>query len=571
MATATDDGSDTELVDVQLPAGSKLGAYCITRRVGSGGMAVVYAAQHQSLGKNVAIKILQGSLRKRPAVARRFLREGEAAARLSHPNVVEVFDVGTHDVVGPYLVMEFLDGEDLGRHLARRRRLPVQEIADLMIPVLSGVVAAHAARIVHRDLKPDNIFLCSRRGRITPKVVDFGVSKLDEASPQLATALTESRVLIGTPSYMSPEQARGDRHVDHRTDQFSLGVILYECATGKRPFVGDSLYGVLTAIVEKAPARPSKVVSLPVEFERLIMRALSKRPDDRFASTRELGRALLGFASANTQANYGADFAEPDPTSDAPDSGHPPLDVSLAGEPARVDAPVRVRSGFRDPMRLLLLGGLGALVLGALVLSRHEVDVGWSNREPSKVDGAPQAAPLAPAAIEAQPNGSVTAGPASTAQANPPASSAAHTLQVVVSPAHALITLDGRAVAVGSFTADILSDGREHQLSASAPGYEDWSVRFESSLPVQHVALKRRAAVNAQLGSASVRQPVPSARKNAPRVQTKQANVLPAAPAAEKSEQPAVVAPGGKIEVASDKKPAPKGPLRIDTSDPYTN
>lgn len=554
MATDTDDGTDAELAE-PIPTGTALGAYSITRRVGSGGMAVLYAAQHQSLGKRVAIKVLHASHAQRPEVARRFAREGEAAARLSHPNVVEVFDVGTHPKVGPYLVMEFLDGEDLGRHLARRGRLSVEEIADLMVPVLSAIVAAHAAGVVHRDLKPDNIFLCTKRGRTTPKVVDFGISKFDGASyPPLTTALTQSRVLLGTPSYMSPEQARGERHIDGRTDQFSLGVILFECATGRRPFEAESLYGILTAIVEKTPERPTKLAPLPLELEKLIMRALAKRPEERFTTTREFGRALLQFASPNTRLNYASDFDGSEAAPNAPDAVPRPLRESSLN--ARLPVYVRVL------LRPAVVGTLGMLALAGVAVVIMEGRFGRGSKGPA---GHAQMAP----GIATIPANKARLPPvvASEAEALRAASATAtYSLNVVVSPPHAQISLDGKALAIGSFTAEMLSDGRTHQLSASATGYDDWSVRFQDALAPQRVVLKRSALLAVPAERPTLGQPTLSSR--GPSTRDRPAAAKPTTP---RPAPPTDARPPSSPSLAPGSDVAPKKPASIDTSDPYAD
>jgi serine/threonine protein kinase len=290
------------------PAGTVVGDYEIVRSVGAGGMAIVYEARHRTLGKRVALKVLEaGHAGTKADLAKRFVREAENAARLDHRHVVDVSNVGVANGV-PYLVMEFLEGEDLGQYLQHRGKLSVEATADLIVPVVCAISAAHDAGIVHRDLKPQNIFLCKSRNsdELVPKVVDFGISKLvDGASLQL----TGTNAILGTPFYMSPEQAMEAKNVDGRTDQFSLGVILYECVTGRRPFEGDSLFTVLTAIVHLDHNPPSSLTyPLDPKFEALVDRALKKAPGERYESMLALGRELLRFASLRVQMSYAAEL-----------------------------------------------------------------------------------------------------------------------------------------------------------------------------------------------------------------------------------------------------------------------
>ncbi len=296
--------------------GFRFDRYEIRGLLGEGGMGSVWRATHLKLQKPVVIKTLHPEHARSESTRSRFVREGEAAARIRHPNVVEIFDVAEFEGA-PFLVMELLEGEDLRAHLRRKGALPLDAIVDVMIPVCNAVAAANEAGVVHRDLKPENIFLSrTRDGAIVPKVLDFGISRMRDVDTQNRTA---TGALLGTPRYMSPEQARGDRDLDARTDQYALGVVLYECATGRVPVDDGALYEVLRRTIhgEFSPPRAHRP-DLPEAFEAMVMRALALRPGDRFHSLRELAVALLAFGDDRVRARHALSSAPFDTLSGPP-------------------------------------------------------------------------------------------------------------------------------------------------------------------------------------------------------------------------------------------------------------
>jgi serine/threonine protein kinase len=229
---------------------------------------------------------------------------------------VDIYDVGTHDG-HTYLVMELLEGESLEAFLRRNGALDVTGAAELMIPVLAGIACAHEAGVIHRDLKPANIFLSvDRRGEIAPKVVDFGISKI--VSADLNDSLTGSGILVGTPFYMSPEQAQGGKPIDARSDLYTLGVILYEMVTGRQPFKNGSVYEVLRKIVGGAYERPCSIrPELDEAAERIIRKAMARSPDERFASAADFARALLVFTGDRARLRWTPEFERPNGSSGA--------------------------------------------------------------------------------------------------------------------------------------------------------------------------------------------------------------------------------------------------------------
>jgi serine/threonine-protein kinase len=268
--------------------------YWVERVVGRGGMGVVVAATHLQLGQRVALKFLHGDASYDPEAVARFLREARSAVRLRSEHVGRVLDVGTLDDGAPYIVMEYLEGEDLGALLARGGPLPVATAADLVLQACLALAEAHAARIVHRDLKPSNLFL-TRRPDGTPllKVMDFGIAK---AHGTLHAEITASSAVIGSPPYMSPEQLRSARSVDARSDIWSLGVVLYELVSGRRPYVADSVTAMAVRIATEEPAPLPPAV--PRAYADVVMRCLARERERRFADVAALARALAPSGSA---------------------------------------------------------------------------------------------------------------------------------------------------------------------------------------------------------------------------------------------------------------------------------
>jgi eukaryotic-like serine/threonine-protein kinase len=293
--------------DVLRP-GTMLGRYEIKRLLGQGGMGRVYEAEHRELKKRVAIKALLPALAASEDARQRFLREGEAASRIRHPHVVDVTDVGSEGSV-IFLVMEYLEGEDLSHLIERQGFLPPVQSVEILLPVAAAIATAHDQGVIHRDLKPENIFLARTAvGGIQPKVLDFGISKVLGGSR--TQALTGTAATMGTLNYLPPESLNAARDADARSDQYGLGVILYECVTGQRAFDEPTFYQVLKKIAEGQFAPPCAVrPELPRRLESVILRAMSLEPAQRFESVRHFGAALLEFASDAARAFWASSFA----------------------------------------------------------------------------------------------------------------------------------------------------------------------------------------------------------------------------------------------------------------------
>jgi serine/threonine-protein kinase len=282
------------------------GKYRVEGPLGDGGMGVVVLATHVGLDQRVAIKFLHAEALKSRDSVERFFREAKVAARIRSDYVARVHDVGTLDGGVPYIVMEYLEGSDLGALIARHGALPLDEVCEIALQACEALAEVHAAGIVHRDLKPTNLFVTRRAdGSPAVKLLDFGISKLAPGADETRTdpALTATTAIMGSPSYMSPEQLKSTKDVDHRTDVWSLGTVLYEAITGRPAFRGETLPQVCAMIAADDPVPPSTLrEGVPPELERAILGCLRKNPAEREELV-ELSRALAGLAPARAGAS----------------------------------------------------------------------------------------------------------------------------------------------------------------------------------------------------------------------------------------------------------------------------
>jgi serine/threonine protein kinase len=280
-----------------LPPRTRLGRYYIVRLVARGGMGEVYRAEDPETEQAVAIKTLAPELTSKPEARARFLREAKVACRVTHRNIIKIFGYDIHDGI-PYLIMEYLRGEALDK-LLDGGPLGIDRACGIAAAVCAGMSAVHQHGIIHRDLKPSNIFLAETDEGESVKILDFGVSKMQASQDPFKTGIN---AIIGSLPYMSPEQAMGGIELDARSDQFSLGAILYECLTGQRPHRGETNYSLSESIVHGRFQPPKeRRPEIPEALNGVIMKAMSLAPADRFASLRELGIELLPYAPAQAQ------------------------------------------------------------------------------------------------------------------------------------------------------------------------------------------------------------------------------------------------------------------------------
>jgi serine/threonine-protein kinase len=278
--------------------GETFGNYRITELIGEGGMGVVYLAEHPAIGRRAAVKILRPGLTDNQELTKRFFNEARAANAIRHPGIVEVFDCGTLPSGVSYIVMELLEGENLAARMRRVGRMRHPDARRIAAQTASALAAAHTAGIVHRDLKPDNLFLVPDERDTSlemVKVLDFGIAKLGQDSGQGNSVRTRTGSVMGTPAYMSPEQCRGTREIDHRSDVYSLGVILFEMLCGRPPFVSEGFGEMVHLHISQPPPPPRKIEpTVPEDLERLILWCLAKEPDDRVQTMADVHAALTG-------------------------------------------------------------------------------------------------------------------------------------------------------------------------------------------------------------------------------------------------------------------------------------
>jgi eukaryotic-like serine/threonine-protein kinase len=288
------------------PPGLVAGKYRLTNLIGRGGMGSVWEGTHVTLGTQVAVKFIDSEYAESPEARNRFESEARAAAKLRSKHVVEVYDHGVTDDGRPFIVMEYLRGEPLDKRLDRVLRMPAKETARMLMQVCRALSKAHAAGIVHRDLKPENVFLVwdDEDGADVAKVVDFGIAKFTDN--QLAnSSATRTGSVLGTPYYMSPEQARGLRSVDYRSDLWSVGVIAYRCIIGTLPFEGEAVGDLLVKLCTAPLPIPSHIApDVPPGFDAWFAKALTREPEGRFSSASELAESLGAVCGLSVRGSY---------------------------------------------------------------------------------------------------------------------------------------------------------------------------------------------------------------------------------------------------------------------------
>ena len=403
----------------------------LVRPLGAGGMGSVWVADHHALHTQVVVKFMAAELSANPDFVARFSREAASAARVKSPHVVQMFDHGVTASGIPFIVMELLDGKDLGQHLEGvGGRMPVKDIAPIITQVAKALARAHESGIVHRDMKPANIFLSDvGGGEVFAKVLDFGVAKASQAGGALSSGSTRTGSLMGTPYYMSPEQLVGAKDVDARCDIWALGILVFEVVTGRLPFEGDNLGALAVQVNSGYLPRPSAMTpDLPPGFDAWFAKACVRDPAGRFASVRELADALERVAQGerySVDARASAVFERTAPLPSTVGQAAPVTHGGVGFATIAETLPVR-----RMPVIPIAAAVLAVAVVAVLGL-RGSIRTGATATSPTgSLPAAPvAAAPVAPASsspavAEPAPAASVSASPVASVRSPVPASPA---------------------------------------------------------------------------------------------------------------------------------------------------
>ena len=425
--------------------------YKIVRLLGEGGMGAVYEGENVRIHHRVAIKVMHANVEADNGARERFEREAQAAGRIGSDHICEVYDLGELPSGARYMVMEFLAGEPLSNRVLKLGRIPPEAMAPLFLQLLDGLEAAHSAGIIHRDLKPDNVFLQrTKGGGDFVKIVDFGISKFNALAGGAAMSMTRTGAVVGTPYYMSPEQVRGAKLVDHRSDVYSAGVVLFECITGSLPFEAETFNELMFKIALEAPRDPEQLVpGLDPKFAQIMRKSMAREAADRYESAQQFAQAVADWmAAANVPmpashasiGQSGAGLTSPfAPSSGGMPAAPPAMAVSGANKMAldkttasgsivsRVPAQPKKSGG----VLVAIAGGLVVLVaagVGAMQMSKGKPAVGAATAEPrvmAAVAGPANAiAPTAVTPVTATTAALPAPAPASAAPASASASAA---------------------------------------------------------------------------------------------------------------------------------------------------
>ena len=430
------------------------GRYLVTRKVGQGGMGAVYEATHTLIGKRVAVKVLLEKYAQREAIVKRLKQEAQLASSIGNEHIIDITDFGATDDGRTFVVMEFLEGESLAECLARESKLSEQRILRIIQQACSALGAAHAKGIVHRDIKPENLFLLRRKEQDFVKVVDFGISKSLRATDESEEPqrLTQTGMVLGTPLYMSPEQARGDDELDHRVDLYALGVIMYEAATGRVPFSGNNYLSVISQVLNEQP-KPLREIrpELSDEFEAIVLKAMAKDRKDRYASAEDMLSDLNALLDDPTHSTERAKITGP-----------------------RRKAPIK-----QSPTRYLVwIGGVAIIVVG-LTFTVMQLMKSSPKNQPVVTPADAAVAPLM----------------ADAAIAPPPADApdpAMYEITLVSNPIGAEVTINGAVVGKTPLKRPFVLANKEVTGTMVLAGYDEMPFSFN---PIEEAKTKRKEFV----------------------------------------------------------------------------
>ncbi len=466
------------------------GKYELIRLLGEGGMGAVYEARHRLIGRRLAVKFLHPHYVTSEEVVTRFQREAQAAAAIGHEHIIDVTDMGQTPEGAPYLVMEYLDGLDVRDLLAQAGSLSIEQASHIMVQALSALQSAHDAGIIHRDLKPENIYLIEKPDRKDyVKLLDFGISKFKAFETDGMKGLTQTGTVLGTPYYMSPEQARGDQNIGTRSDIYAMGVILFQMLTGKLPFDAPNYNALLIKILTEDPPDPLTIrPELPLDIVETIKIAMSREANDRFADCVEFKNRLIHYVpNSNAEYKTGISSASRSAIRVAMSATSTPLDMSRSGgiEPQK------------SRMPLVIGVSIVTLLLGMAVLYLLIFPPSGSTKSDTVVASADNQKPLPsntlPQFQSQQP--SVNTSDSTPASTQTDQASAEQESKVVAvenkpemieikinaEPSNSRITLDGVLLIGNPHKLTVAKDEEVHKVEIFANGFEPVSAEVQFS------------------------------------------------------------------------------------------
>jgi eukaryotic-like serine/threonine-protein kinase len=462
------------------------GKYELIKLLGEGGMGAVYEATHLLIGRRLAVKFLHVQYATNQEVITRFQREAQAASKIQHEHIIEVTDMGATADKTPYIVMEYLEGRDIKALLGEVGPLPPRRASHIMLQALSGLQAAHDVEIIHRDLKPENIYVINKSGNPDyVKLLDFGISKFRSLEGEGVKGLTQTGTVLGTPYYMSPEQARGDQNISTRSDIYAMGVILYQMLSGQLPFDAPNYNALLIKILtEEPPDLLTLNPDIPVEMVDAVRKAMSRNPADRFQDCVEFQQVLRPFApgSFGTMDQH-LSMASRTAIQAALSKTQTPLET--------VHGKAAAPGGNR---KIAIIAGAAVAAVGIVLAVLFAAGVFGAKAPP------PVPVPV-PVAVAAQPVAPV-AKPAEPPSAPKPATETVH-LRVAATPAEAAVKIDGTA-GKNPFDGPVVKDGAVHTVEISAAGFETQTAQVSFDRD-QELSYALEKAVSGKKGKAAAK------------------------------------------------------------------
>ena len=499
------------------------GKYELKHLIGEGGMGSVYEANHKLIGRRLAVKFLHPQYASNMEVVTRFQREAQAAAQIGHENIIEVTDMGTTEDGSPYIVMEYLEGFDLKKIIEDEGAQSPKRTAHIMVQALSALQAAHDVKIIYRDLKPENIYLIEKRGNPDyVKLLDFGISKFRALETDGAKGLTQTGTVLGTPHYMSPEQARGEQDLTIQSDIYAMGIILYQMLTGQLPFDAPNYNALLLKILTEDPPLPEDLnPDLPDELVSTIKRAMDRDPSVRFDSCNDFRNHLLQFAPGSSELSSQLSKNSRTAIRRALYQTKTPFEMSQSGIEEKTS-------------KLPLILGGAATAVAATVLA---VVFTTGDDKNSKPVTTPTAKTLAPVEKKSEPPKTP-----STNIDNKPVSNSIK-INISSTPATSKIKIDGVEVGSNPFTGSFIKGASLRTIEIFSPGYKTHKelIKFNKDLTLVYELEK-------------VEKKRHSSKRRSKHKSKKEVKV-----------QPKKTSPKVKIE----KKPKKKPTRKIDYNDPW--